>query len=300
MAIAEIVLRLVGGFYVFAGLASMRAIALDKMMDQMLSAISLKPQPAIEAQKRALWLVSTLAIGMGGAALVVLNAWALPLFCIGLATQALYLLWARRTMVPETELEARGRRQTINAALLYAVAMLAVCLAFALGLFGPFADPIALVAPATGLFMLLTVGRHLIWSPRHRPLSGLGDIDAETAWPDPEPIPPLSRVRLEPRWGRYALIDADSDADRQPGLYLPEALALRIHHWMYNFSADDASRELIAEFEDEIHEATHRREGEAIVAELKAIFGADNASGPFYPDRKAYIGPDASSSDTAP
>ncbi len=292
----DIGLRLVGAFYILAGVVAMRGVVTDRMMDQMLSAISLKPQPPREAQKRWLWGISAMAIGMGGAAAMVLSLWAVPLFLVGLVTQIVYLVWARTAFPPENALEEKGRRQTTNAAILYGGATALVVAAGWYGLLHPWLDIWALFIPLIGAAILLGVGRNLLWSPGKTGFGGFGNPDDH--WPDPEPDwepeppPPLYRVRLEPLWGRYALSDADSGEDRQPGLYLPEDLAHRIYLWTYNFSADDETKTLIAEFEDEAHEAAHRREAESIIAELKTIFGDDNASGPYYPEKIVYIGPD--------
>ncbi|ODT50847.1 hypothetical protein [Devosia sp. 63-57] len=293
MAVIEFLLRIVGGFYVLAGLAVMRSVVMDRLMDQMLSALSMKPQPAAEAVKRWLWGVSGMAIGMGGMALMVLNLWAVPLFAIGLVTQVIYLAWAYFAFPPETPLEARGRRQTTNAALLYCVATLAVFAAAAAGLLHPLTDLWAIAIPITGVVIVMTVASHLIWTPKRQV-----DVEAfasiEHPEPNAKPPPPLYRVRLEPRWGSYCLIDADTDEDRLPDLYMPIELADRIHLWHYTFEAqDDGTERLVAVYEDKAHEARHHAEGEAIIAELKEIFGPDNVSGPIYPGEVAYVGPRA-------
>ncbi|ODT82755.1 MAG: hypothetical protein ABS76_06780 [Pelagibacterium sp. SCN 64-44] len=287
----DILLRLVGAFYLLAGMIAMRAVVMDRMMDQMLSAISMTPQPAREAQRRWLWGISALAIGMGGAALMVLSLWAVPLFLVGLLTQIVYLVWARKAFPPEDADEAKGRRQTINAAIVYGAASLGVFLAAWTGLLHPWRDLWALVVPASGLLILLTMGRHLLW--RAGTPAGFSGFDTDEPPEDePVPVPPLHRVRLEPGWGRYALVDADSGEDRVPDHYLPVDLADRIHRWDYSFGAHDETRTIYAMFEDAAHEAAHRREGEAIVAELKTIFGTDNASGPVYPAEVVHVGPD--------
>ncbi|MBJ3783212.1 hypothetical protein [Devosia sediminis] len=287
----EIGLRMVGVFYVLAGFLAMHGAVSDRMMDLMLSALTLEPQPAREGQRRALWTVSALAIAMGGGALMALSLWAVPLFLVGLGTQAFYLVWARTAYPPENADEEKGRRQTINAALLYAVATLGVVAAASAGLLRPWLDPWALAAPAAGLFLLFAFGRQLFWKAKSPGMAFPPDDEEDDIYyPDPGPIPVVTRVRLEPRWGCYGLIDADTDEDCQPDLYVPDELANRIHWWTMTF---DGTRDTFtAVFEDREDEARHRREGDEIVAELRAVFGADNVEGPIYPSTIAYVGPD--------
>ena len=162
----EIVLRLVGAFYVFAGVLGMRAMVMDHLLDQMLAGITLKPIPQKEHRRRWLLTASTLAIGMGGMALMVLSLWAAPLFLFGAVGQAVYLVWARTAFLPENELERTGRRQTINAALLYGLVTVSVCAAALSGLLRDWLDPWALLIPTSGLGLLLPIGRHFLWRPR--------------------------------------------------------------------------------------------------------------------------------------
>lgn len=286
----ELVLRFVGGFYVFAGIAAMRGVAMDRMMDQMLTAISMKQQPAEEAQKRWLWGVSAMAIGMGGAAMMVLNLWAVPLSLVGLVTQVIYLIWARTAFPPENALEEKGRRQTTNAAILHGMVTALVIAAAYYGLLHPFLDIWALFIPAAGAAILLSVGRHLIWSASKPRLGGFDDPGAD--WSEPEPPPEVKRVRLEPLWGGANLLDADTGAGIDYSRYMSAELADRIWHWAANFHAGDdhESQEFWVQFASPEAEAEHRREGEAIVAELAALFGDGNATGPVYPNDVRYLG----------
>jgi hypothetical protein len=287
----EIGLRTVGVFYALAGFLAMHGAVTDRMMDLMLSALTLEPQPAREGQRRTLWIVSALAIAMGGGALMALSLWAVPLFIVGLGTQAFYLVWARTAYPPENADEEKGRRQTTSAAIIYAVATLGVVAAAWAGLLRPWFDPWGLAAPAAGLFLLFAFGRRLFWKAKSPGVAfPPDDDDADIYYPDPRPIPPLTRVRLEPRWGCYGLIDADTDEDRQPDLYVSDELANRIHWWTMIFAGSYDS--FTAVFEDREHEADHRREGEAIVADLREVFGAENVDGPIYPALVSYVGPD--------
>ena len=283
-AAAEIALRAIGAFYVFAGIVGMRAMVMDRLLDQVLAGITLKPVPAKEGHRRWLLTASTLAIGMGGMALMVLSLWAVPLFLFGAASQAVYLVWARTAFPPEDETEQTGRRQTTNAALLYGGATVLVCLAAAFGLLRPWLDPWAALIPLAGLGLLLLVGRHFFWQPRQ-----------VTPWTEPEPVEPdplapPRAVALHPDWGGAVLIDADRDEWLDYDLFVPPDLANRIWLWGNAFHASDdhIAREFWVQFSDPAHEAAHRAEGDAIVAELRTIFGEGEAFGPVYPPDVRY------------
>lgn len=277
--VPDIVLRLIGGFYVFAGVLGMRWLVTDHLMDQMLAGISMQPIPTKEHRRRWLLGSSVLAIGMGGMALMALSLWAVPLFLFGSATQAVYLAWARTAFPTEDAIDRKGRSQTTNAAAIYGLATALVCAAAAFGLLRPWLDPWALAVPLTGLVLLSLVGRHFLWQAR--PIGSDQSIDRD---PDPREIPPApARVRLDPSWGGYPLRNADTDEGIIYDDYLPRELADRLYTWSFAFHAGDDYdiQEYWAEFEDAAAESAHRAEGAAIVAALRTVF--DEAEGPVYP-----------------
>jgi hypothetical protein len=276
---AEIVLRGTGAFYVFAGIVGIRAMAMDHVMDQMLAGITLKPIPRKEHHRRWLLISSTLAIGMGGMALMVLSLWSVPLFLLGAATQAFYLGWARTAFPVKDDVERTGRSRTTNAALLYFGATALVCLAAVFGLLRDWLDPWAALIPLAGLGLLLVGGRHFLWRPRQL------ERWTEPEPVEPDPLAPPRAVALHPQWGGAVLIDADRDEFVDYDLFVPPHLADRIWRWGNAFHAGDdhAVKEFWVQFTDATHEAAHRAEGEAIVAELRTIFGDEQAFGPVYP-----------------
>lgn len=278
-AAAEVALRAIGAFYVFAGIVSMRAMVMDHLLDQMLAGITLKPIPQKEHRRRGLLISSTLAIGMGGMALMVLSLWAVPLFLLGTATQAFYLAWARKAFPVEDDVERTGRGRTTNAALIYFGATALVGLAAAFGLLRDWLDPWATLVPLAGLGLLLVGGRHFLWRPRQ--LERWTEPEAV----EPNPLAPPRAVALHPGWGGAVLVDADRDEWLDYDLFVPPDLSDRIWRWGTAFHAGDDPevREFWVRFNDAAHEAAHRAEGEAIVAELRAIFGDDEAFGPVYP-----------------
>ena len=287
MIAAELALRAIGAFYIFAGIVGMRAMVMDHLMDQVLAGIALQPIPTKDHYRRWLLVSSVLAIGMGGMALLVLNLWAVPLFLFGATTQAFYLVWARTAFPPEDESERTGRRQTTRAAMLYGAATLLVGIAASFGTLRPWFDPWALTIPVMGLGLLSLIGRHFLWDTRRN--GGLSWDDAE---PEPREIPPAPpRVRLAPAWGGYPLRNADSGDGVIYDDYLPPELADRLYEWSRAFHGgdDEEVQEFWAEFDDAADEAAHRAEGASIVAGLRAIF--DEAEGPAYPADIRHVGP---------
>lgn len=289
MIAAELTLRAIGAFYVFAGIVGMRAMVMDHLMDQVLAGISLQPVPAKDHYRRWLLCCSVLAIGMGGMALMVLSLWAVPLFLFGAATQGSYLVWARTAFPSEDENERTGRRQTTNAGMLYGAATLLVCIAAGFGLLHPWLDPWALTIPIAGLALLSLIGRHFLWNTRRN-----GGLSWDDAKPEPREIPPPPRrVRLAPAWGGWPLRNADTDDGVIYDDYLPEALADRLYEWsrVFHGGEDEAIQEFWAEFDDAADEAAHRAEGDSIVAGLRAVF--ETVEGPVYPADIRHVGPTA-------
>lgn len=286
MEAAEVLLRLVGVFYLLASLAMMRAVVMDHLMDQMLAGITLEPIPRKEHVRRWLMSSTTVSVGMGGAALLVLSLWAIPFFIFGSLLQLGYLLWARTAFAPEDDLDRKGRRQTIQAALFYGGATALVLLGAWSGLLRPWLDPWALVIPVAGLVPLVSMGRHFLW--RAKPLR----TDLNDGPVPPREIPPRpARIRLAPMKGFYPLRNADNDDGVIYDDYVPEELGDRIYAWTQAFHANDDWDDpaFWAEFASPEYEARHRAEGAAIVAELELIWGAGNVEGPVYPDDVRYV-----------
>lgn len=274
----ELGLRLLGIFYVLAGIVGMRSAVMDHVLDQMLAGITLKPIPRKDTIRRWIMMVSVLSIAMGGAAIMALSLWAVPLFLVGAVTQSGYLFWARTAFPPESEDESKGRRQTSNASFIYSGATILVCLAAWFGYLRPWLDPWALFIPTTGLALAATVGRQLFWKARR--------VASADDYPEPEPRkipPPPARVRLAPNWGGYPLRDADTDDGVIYGDYLDTDLADRLYAWTlaFNGGEDFEAKEFWAQFDNPEAEAAHRAEGDALVKELAAVFG--EAVGPVYP-----------------
>lgn len=119
---AALVLRIVGAFYIFAGLVAMRAMVMDRLMDGMLAALSGNAPPLKDKVRRFLLGSGAALTFSGGIALALLHFLALPLMLLNAITQAVWLLYAQKNFPPEDHDDARGRRQTINAFMIYLAA----------------------------------------------------------------------------------------------------------------------------------------------------------------------------------
>lgn len=111
-ALAEAILRLLGAFYALGSLAVLRQAATAALLDAALAAMAASDAAEARAgRQRAGWMMAiALAVGLGGIALGLLLAAALPLFLAAAALQAAYLgLVAPRRLDPADPPDAEGR-----------------------------------------------------------------------------------------------------------------------------------------------------------------------------------------------
>lgn len=283
MIVVEIIVRVVGVLFLLGALAVLRAMKVDSMLDAMLAGISGKPAHPREAVRRRLLLAGSVLSGLAGAAMVTLSLWSLPLLAASAVAQGLWLFWARGNYPPEDDDERRGRQQSRNAAI-FTLAMFALTLG--LGLDRRLIDWGNPVGPgAIGLATVL--GLAYFFGDRLRKPRGEPDLDMQEPEPDIADTMPV-RVRLAPAHNCPSLYDADTYASVPPHRFLGPTLADRIQAWEERFhdearQADDGE----AEFASAAALAAFHAEGEAIVAELRSIFGPDNVEGPFIHARAA-------------
>lgn len=134
MDFIDVLLRLLGAFYVFAGYIAARATLTGMLIDRAIAAISLRAPPRVETQ-RAIWMLATsVLVFAGGVALLLLLQVATLIFAASLALQAIYF-WvvAPRYLDPHDEPDRQGRRQSLNAFIIYAIATALVLWAHASG-----------------------------------------------------------------------------------------------------------------------------------------------------------------------
>lgn len=272
----DIIARLIGAFYAFGGVMTLRAIAMDAILDKALASITLgRPDPEEDLRRRVLTGLSIVTAASGGA-LLLLGGLATWLFLLNLGLQAGWLVWAKTRFPPEDEDDARGRRQSARAAAVWAGATAIVLWLEFAGRLGPLTDlwvPLALTVGAG--VMLAWILPHLTWKPGPTPAFG-EEPDGRAV------IVPPRRVRLALRYGFQTLWDAEDGRALNPFDHLPEALAERLLAWENAFHDatdpyDPDAGPAFSSTEAERHEA----EGLAIAAELRALFGSDAVDGPF-------------------
>ncbi len=118
--------RFVGAFYLLGGLFALRAARMNHLLDKALSAIDLKPTPAVEQVRGITLTIGAVLTALSGLALLLLFRWSAWIFLANLLLQLAYLLWASRWLKPEDEADRKGRERTRNAAILWGLATLAV------------------------------------------------------------------------------------------------------------------------------------------------------------------------------
>lgn len=279
------VARLVGAFYIFGGFIALRLMRMDRLLDAAISAIDLKPVHPRERVRRIMLSLGGALTALSGVALLTLSLWAVPLFIVSLAAQAAWLLWARTNYAPENEGEARGRRQTTNAAIIYAVVTAAVVWLGANGMLVDWADPLPLLA------LGFTIISGLVWlalglRPGKRMALDEG-FEQDAYVPEDEEDWQPAHILVSPRIGGFTLFDADTGEPIYPYQILEANLAYRVDLWeeSYQAACDPDLVDSPAFFKSEAEALAFRAEGEAIVAELRLIYGQDNVEGPAYQQR---------------
>lgn len=117
-AVSQYAAIAIGAFYVFAGFIVLRAMLLDRVMDQLLAALKDPVAPKEALRSRVLTIGGYLTL-TSGVALAVLSPLAVLLFAANALWQGAYLVWAERALPPEEEGEAKGRQRTKNAFVVY-------------------------------------------------------------------------------------------------------------------------------------------------------------------------------------
>ena len=288
MDVIDIVFRLVGVFYAFGGMVAIRTMVLDAALDRALAMITLKPEPARAIARR--WLLGAGAVltGVSGVALAALSQWAVPLFLVGTTLQIVWLFWARHAFPPEDADDARGRRQTTNAALGYAIVLLGVVWLANADRLAPLDQP----APGVAILLALIAFPAYLLHGLHWPKGGgFGGGDPELDDDDwsPDDTPALrhpSRIRLVPSVYHDPLVDADDGRILDHFDYLPLDLAERIEAWRDAWVAalDPDTHEPV--FANPEAEAASHADAGAIVSELEAIYGEGAVEAPEFLARR--------------
>lgn len=167
MSSVEFALRLIGAFYVLAGLFAAWQMMMEACLDRTLAGLTLKPVPRAD-RLRGRWMLGVAAsVFAGGVLLLALSVLALPAFLAGAAAQGAYLSHvAPRIIDPEEPPDPAGRRGTRNAFLIYLTATAFVVWAAAAGhLRWPGEDPwpAAIACVAIAAYQMTKMGEPPGW-----------------------------------------------------------------------------------------------------------------------------------------
>lgn len=267
----DILARLIGLFYLLAAALATRSILMDHLLDEALSGLTLKPVDPAEIRQRNRVAAMTLSIAAAGAALAMLNIWALPLLGLGLLVQAAY--YRAVPAMAEVPGAAAARRRGRNASLAFLVVTAFAAWLAAAGRMSGWDDWAALVAIGAAT---LGIGGYLLWNLRWRaPRRPAWESGTEAVGDDAAPV---TRVVVQARFGGGVLWNADTSEGLDPFDYLPVDLAARLESWGLAYEAAVEWNETAGApaFTDPEHEARHRQQGEALVREVEAVFGAGN------------------------
>jgi hypothetical protein len=267
--IAVLVAWAMGLFYAAGGVVHMRALALHGMVDDLLAMVGDK-DAARERLRTRIMTAGALLTFASGVSLLVLSRWTLVILACNAVLQGAYLLWARRAFPPQDADEARGRRSTIRAFVLYLVAVAIVVLLDREGIWRAWMEP-----AVAELVVIAGLAGATLWIVRRpsrparemaAPLPGPGTVADAPA----DPRPPPQVLRLMPEYHCSPLWDDASGSMVDPdGLGLGEALVARIRAWDAAFQGTYRDDDLQgSDFAAVEIERAWVREGEAIAAEL--------------------------------
>ncbi len=224
--LTDIVLRVIGAFYAFAGFVATRAAMMSRLLDQAIAAISLqKPKPAETAQ--IAWLLVTAAIVLAGGVFLLagmqLAAWTFVVSVLGRAAY-IYVL-APRYFDREDPPDAQGRQRTTNAVVIYTAATAFILWAAYRGRLVGVGEVSTPAFVAVGGALLLYAGyvaKALWWRPRQTSGGSSSFADAPDAGPMLPPheskrIKVMADYQCDPLWAL--------DEERY-GCFAPEMLDL--------------------------------------------------------------------------
>ncbi len=272
------ILMAVGAFYAFAGVVVLRRMAMNRVLDLALEAITLQKTDYNERLQSSLLAFGGCLTLASGLALMTLSPWATVFFAANAIFQGGYLLWAWKALPPESEAERKGRQQTINAFIIYLAAFAFVAHAHSQGVFSHWPINAGNFTWLVELMVIVAVSAGL-WAywffhiPRKSPSSTWTPTeDAETDIWDHLPDPPRpERLRLAPEYGCWPTWDDETGLNVNPAdLGLSDNLLTRLKQWddalqaTYNMDDPEASR-----FADDDAEQRWRDEGLAIATELE-------------------------------
>jgi hypothetical protein len=275
MSGVEIALRLIGAFYILAGLVAARQMVMEAFLDKALAGLTLKPVPRAD-RLRGRWMVGIAAtVFTGGVMLLALSILALPAFLACAAAQAAYILYvAPRLIDPEEPPDPDGRGRTRNAFLIY---LGATALVAAAAVAGPLRWPRDDPWPAVigGIVAAVFIAFHL--RRLGLPAGNRGSAFAEPLEPEAaEQLPEKVRLMVRP----FVLPFADDATGRVVPQSLAvsafgEALVADILDWEEAYLDTIPPRKRTGGFADPEAATRHEAEGRALAERMAAVVGAE-------------------------
>jgi hypothetical protein len=185
----DIALRVIGAFYIFAGLVTARAGLTSNLIDQAIAAIAMQKPDRIEIH-RTIWLLSlSVLMFAGGVCLLLLLEPAAWIFALSAGVQALYFTVLGPLYFDAAEPpDPQGRRRSINAFVIYCAATLFVGWAAYTGRLIPIGDASDLLLGSAAAAIALHVGyivRHMLFpAKRKSDFGGFDDGDTADSFDD--------------------------------------------------------------------------------------------------------------------
>jgi len=262
-----------GLFYTLGGVVLIRRMAMDRLLEQAIAAITLKRDRVEETATRLLTIGGWLTLA-SGVSLMAQSRAALVIFTLNIAAQAGYLLWAARHRPVTDEAEQRGRAATRNALLIY-IGVFALVLMMeqhglwrswlGTGITGLVADLAAMSALTAAFIFLLTNTGSGRAGRKGKSYPDFLDPEDETP-AEYDPTSPPSCLRLAPEYQCWPLWDDESGSNVNPDcLGLSADLVARIERWdavyQKGYKPDDPVN---SGFEDVAEERFWADEAEAI------------------------------------
>ena len=266
----DLLLRFVGAFYVFAAYVGARASLMSLLIDRAIAAIALE-KPARADLMKSYWLLAASVIVMaGGAALLFLLDIAMWAFLASAVGQAVYLFYvAPRYFDAEDPPDAVGRRQSVNAFVIYLIATAFVVWAASAGRLWSVADvswPL-LAIPAA---MVAAHVVYVLWMARKpaagggaggfggSPFGNIGD-DPPRPLSETKVVKVMADYYTHPLWA----LDKDLDGDIAPEeMGLSPELTQDLNDWAaaYNTSLnhEDPANSLWSDEQLKAHDAMAR------------------------------------------
>lgn len=224
----------VGAFYVFAGVVVLRAMALDRVMDAFLAALN-DPGSSKEKMRSRILMGGAFLTLASGVALMLLSPLAAPVFVANALWQGGYLVWAEAALRPEDEDDARGRRQTKNAFVVYLAATAFVVWLGVQGHLRSWSVPLLTLAIDVAVVVAVAIASWaFIHMPRReQPSMTVPAFDAETEYAAPR----LWMVLRTDDAGNVFLVR--EDLDEEEATALATSLSEREHEQTYTTHAYD-------------------------------------------------------------